>query len=238
MADLVTEEKKLLAFGASHLILIMACFLSLLGSVYLYDSKRAERAEAQLAAAQSQAKIVDSQNQTLQAQTQQQIAVLAQQNQALQSQIQALSVAIAQRDAQLVQSQQNILTLPPTQLAEQWGAVAQEPAPALDSQGHFLTTLPLAQKSLSALEAVNVLQADKQDLTNELGKQRTIASNSAEQLSKEQSAHSSDINACKVDKDTLQSQIAALKATARRSKFRWAIGGFAAGALSVLAHFI
>jgi hypothetical protein len=238
MADLVTEKKKLLAFGTSHLILIIACFLSLLGSIYLYDSRRAERAEMQLAAAQTQAKIVDNQNQVLQAQTQQQITALAQQNQALQVQIQALSTAIAQRDARLVQSQQNILTLPPTQLAEQWGAAAQEPAPVLDTQGHFLVTLPLAQKSLSALETATTLQADKQDLDNELDKQRTIANNSIEQLSKEQSAHSSDINACKVDKDTLQSQITALKASARRSKLRWGVGGFLAGALTVLAHFI
>jgi hypothetical protein len=238
MPNLSSEEKKLISFGTSHLILLISCFIFLVGCIYLYDSKRAEKAEVQAAAAQAQAKIVDTQNKTFQAQTQQQILVLTQQNQSLQAQIQVLTGAIAQRDAQLTQKQQNILTLPPSALAEQWGSAAQESAPDLDSQGNFLVALPLAQKSVSALESVTVLQADKQDLTSELTNQRTITENTELQLTKEQAAHTSDMNTCKVDKDALQSQITQLKASARRSKLRWGLGGFATGALMVLAHFI
>jgi hypothetical protein len=138
----------------------------------------------------------------------------------------------------LTQRQAEITTLPPTELANQWSAAASEPAPALDSQGHILATLPLAQKSLAAFEAEKALTADKQDLTQELQGQRTIADNNAAALAKEQAAHVSDQNACTTAKVALQAEVKKAKADAHRSKLRWAAGGFISGALAVLAHFI
>jgi DNA repair exonuclease SbcCD ATPase subunit len=233
-----SEGKKIIAFGFSHLVLLLACFIALLGCVYLYDSRRADAAEARAALAEAKAHTSDQQNAAFQQQTAQQIAALAEQNKLLQSQVGSLAAAIQQRDAALAQRQQEITTLPPSDLAEQWGAAAGEPAPALDGQGRILATLPLAQKSLTAIEAVATLQSDKQDLTGELANAQKIAANDVEALSKEQAAHASDQGACKTDKAALQAQITQLKRAARRSKIRSFAAGFLTGALTVAAHFI
>jgi hypothetical protein len=232
------EARKVLSYGLSHLIMLIACALLLVGSVYLYDSRRADQADARAALAEAKAKFTQDQNTTVQAQTQEQIAALAEQNKVLQSQVGALASSIEARDAQLAQRQAQITTLPPSDLAQEWGAAAQEPAPGLDSQGHFLATLPLAQKSLAAFEAEKALAVDKQDLTQELQGQHAIADNNAAALGKEQAAHLSDQNACTASKAALQAEVKKAKTDARRSKLRWAAGGFISGVLAMLAHFI
>jgi len=232
------EEKKLLAFGASHLVLIVACFVSLLGCVYLYDSIRAERADSRAALAEQKARAGDSANQAVQQETAREIANLAEQNRGLQAQIGGLAQAMAARDAALEREKQTVISLPPSELATKWGAAAGEPAPVLTPAGGFIATLPLAQKSLIALEAVQTLTRDKQDLAAQVSKEQAIAGNNAAALGSEQAAHASDNAACKLDKQALQAEVTKVKRDAARSKFRWAAGGFLSGALTVLAHFL
>jgi len=236
--NLEAKEKKLIAFGLSHLLLLVACFVALLGCIYLYNSRRSDAAEARAALAEAKAKTSDQQNTTFQQQTAQQIAALADQNKILQSQVGALALAMQARDAALAQRTQEITSLPPSELADQWGKAAGEPGPVLDNQGHILATIPLAQKSLAALASVTTLQSDKQDLSNELENEQKVAGNNADALSKEQAAHSSDQTACKADKDALQAQIVSLKRGAARSKIRSFVVGFLTGALTVAAHFL
>jgi hypothetical protein len=235
--SLPAQEKKIISYGLSHLVLLVACFVALLGCVYLYDSKRAELADTRATAAEAKAQVADQQNAGVQVQTQRQMAALAQQNQFLQNQIAALASAIAQRDAALAGQRQEIAGLAPPALAQEWGAAAQETAPPVDSQGHFLASLPLAQKSLSALISVATLQADNRDLTKQATELKQIISNDAGLLANERAAHQSDVAACTADKAALQAEVKKVKADARRSKIKWCLGGFAAGLISGLNKF-
>jgi septal ring factor EnvC (AmiA/AmiB activator) len=232
------DINKGIRYGASHLILLIVCFLLCVSGVYLYDSRRSDQADARATLAEVKAKITGDQNATFQAQTQQQIQALEQQNESLRGQIGTLAATIQARNSQLATREAEINNLAPEQLAAQWGTVAQEPAPAVDSQGHLLASLPLAQKSLAAMEAEKSLLADRQDLTSELQNQQKISDNNAAELAKEKSAHLSDQNACTADKAALQADIAKIKANARKSKFRWALGGFASGLIAGIVHFI
>jgi hypothetical protein len=90
--------------------------------------------------------------------------------------------------------------------------------------------MPLAQKSLTALENVPVFQKDKADLLLSLSDQTQATKNSDSALGKEQLAHVSDNNACKSDKLALTSQISKVKADARRSKIRSFLFGLGTGA--------
>jgi len=232
------EEKKIIAFGASHLVLIVSLCLAVILSVYLWDSKRADQADARAVLAMAHAQASDQQNKMFQVQVTQQIAALAEQNKALQSQVFMLVSAIAQRDAALSVKTQEIKTLPPTTLATQWGAAAQEPAPTIDDKGNFLATLPLAQKSLVALATVPVLQSDKQDLQTALDKERQVVVNDASVLSKEQSAHLADVNACKADLQASKAETAKAKADGRKGKIKSFLYGLVTGAVVVASHFI
>jgi hypothetical protein len=108
----------------------------------------------------------------------------------------------------------------------------------IDPQGNFLAPLPLAQKSLTALLAVPVLQADKKDLTAQVDAEKTALANSDKALGLERQAHASDNAACTADKKSLSAQIDKVKADARRSKFKWFLTGFVSGAATVLLHVI
>ena len=196
---------------------------------YEIISRQADRADAKFAAAQAAAQASDKQNATVQQQITQQIAALANQNAALQNQVLTLAQAIAHRDSALTVQTEAVPKLTPTDLGNQWGSVASEPAPQLDASGAFLVPLPLAQKSAVALMTVPVLQQDKKDLQGMVDTQRSVISNNVTALSFEKQAHLSDNAACKADKLALTDQVSKVKKDARRGKIKSFIYGAGVG---------
>ena len=146
-----TEVTKIYTFTKSHLVLAALLALAIFGCIHLYDARQADKADATAATSAAIAKEKDAEN----AQLQQQNAALQAQlaaNEAQQEQTAAALIAAAKAIQASTQQQVNkIPTLPPSQLAVQWGAAAQEPAPAIDAAGMFQVPLPLAQKSTVAL---------------------------------------------------------------------------------------
>ena len=244
--------KHLLSFSLSHLILITLLFLSIVGSVYLWDSKRASEAderanfaELQAQQADQKAKTADQQNQALQASTLAQIQALTTSNRSLQAQVSSLASVIAKRDSDLAAQQKAVVAMTPTALSTAWGSAAKEPAPVVDPDGNFLASLPLAQKSLEAFNSVSVLTADNRDLTDTVSVQKNVISNDGLAFAAEVKAHSGDVTACTADKAALNADKAALvaenkkiKVDARKSRLKWGLGGFISGAVTVLIHFL
>lgn len=225
-------EKKAVAFGLSHLILILVLVASVIAGVYLYDSRRADQADSRAALAALKAEQADQKNSAVQQSTSTQIAILASQNAALQQQVSALASAIAVRDAALSRAVSTVPSQSPSSLAVEWGVSAGEPAPAIDPQGNFIATLPLAQKSTIALMTVPTLKADNADLTAQVAKDTTVIANDGQSLRLEKEAHLSDNASCVADKAALNASVQKVKADGRRSKFRWAAMGYVAGLLS------
>ena len=246
------EVKSIVSFGTSHLILIVLLALTLVGSVYLWDSKRSDLADAKASAAVLQAqqadqkaKTADQQNQALQASTLAQIQALTTSNRSLQAQVSSLASAIAKRDSDLAAQQKAVVAMTPTALSTAWGSAAKEPAPVVNPDGNFLASLPLAQKSLEAFNSVSVLTADNRDLTDTVSVQKNVISNDGLAFAAEVKAHSGDVTVCTADKAALNADKAALvaenkkiKVDARKSKIKWALGGVVTGAVTVLIHFL
>ena len=224
-----SEAKKIINFGLSHLILLVLLFVAIFGASYFYTSKRAEVAELRAEASAALAKQADANNVAFQLATKQEIGALKQQNLALTTQVATLAGAIARRDAALQTRKVEIKQLPPTQLATQWGSAAHEPAPTVSTDGNLLTPLPLAQKSLIALEEVPVLQKDKGDLQQSLGIQTQATLNSDAARTREEQAHLSDNLTCKADKTALTDQIDKVKKEATRGKLRTFLYGVGVG---------
>lgn len=233
-----SDAKKLLSFGTSHFIMLVMIFAALFGASYIYTSKRAELADLRASASEALAKKADADNAAFQNVMRQEIGALKEQNMALASQVSALASSIAQRDAALATRKEEIKQLPPTELATQWGASAHEPAPVVSADGTFAAPMPLAQKSLTALEEVPVLQKDKGDLQQALSIQTQATRNSDAALGKEEQAHLSDVNTCKVDKQALKDEIDKVKKDAARDKRKWGVAGYILGALSVALKLI
>jgi len=236
--ELQVVEKKVKAawaFGASHLVLIACLAAALLGAIYLWDSKAADRADARAALAQALSAQKDKDNAALQKTNADQQAQFARQNAALQGEVSSLASAVAKRDATFQTHAAAVPTLAPPALAIEWGKAASEPAPVVDTSGNALVPLPLAQKSVIALELVPVLQQDKRDLQASLDKDAQVISNDGAALGKEQAAHFSDKAACTADKNTLKADLDQAKADARKGKIRWFLYGVGAGIGATIA---
>lgn len=226
-----TDAKKVITFGLSHIILITLLAASICFGVYLYDSKRADRADAAASQAQTIAQIQDKTNVQIQSQTLSTLSAIQQQNVLLQQQVVALEATLSQRDQALVTSQKNVQNLTPLALSTQWGQVAQEPAPGIDKDGNFLVALPLARKSVDALLAVPILTQDSADLTKQVTDLNKVVTNDNTALQSEITAHQSDVKTCTDDKTALNAQIVKVKADAAKSKRIWGIVGFVLGTI-------
>jgi phosphohistidine phosphatase SixA len=224
---LESDIKKVWTFGVSHLVLVGMLCVALIGGVYLYDSKRADSADAQAALSAIQAKQQEQVNAQLQQQNVQLQAVIAtdkvQQEQtaaALISATQALKAATAKQVA-------SVPTLAPPALATEWGQLAQEPTPSIDTAGNFQIPLPLAQKSVVALIQVSSLEKQNQQLTDANTAQAKATADADKQLDSEKTAHTSDNTTCVVEKKALGDQITKLKADNRKKNIKYMIfGGF------------
>ena len=217
-------------FNKWHVALILVALLlvSLLG--YKIISAQADRADARFAAAQAAAAASDKQNAAIQQQIVQRLSELASENQRLEGQVFTLATAINKRDTALTVQTSTVPKLTPTELGNQWGAVAAEPSPQVDATGNFVVPVPLAQKSVVALMTVPVLQADKRDLQSEVTAKTSIISNDASALSSEKQVHLSDNATCKADKQALTAQVDKVKKDARRGKIRSFLYGVGVGA--------
>ena len=71
-----TDAVKVWTFGKSHLVLTLALVAALIGGVYLFESKRADVADAKAAASQALAQQQDAENAKVQAANAAQIAQL------------------------------------------------------------------------------------------------------------------------------------------------------------------
>lgn len=228
------DVKKVISFGLSHLVLVGMLCVALIGAIYFYDSRRADRADAQAALSALQAKQQEQVNVQLQQQNVQLQAIVAadkiQQEQtaaALVAAANALKAATAKQIA-------SIPTLAPPALAVEWGQLAQEPTPAINAAGNFDIPLPLAQKSVVALIQVPSLEKQNQQLSDANAAQMKATADADKQLDSEKTAHTSDNATCVLDKKALNDQISKLKADNRKKNIKYMIfGGFIVETLKV-----
>ena len=217
-------------FDKTHLALALFVVLLSGGLGYKVISAQADRSDARFAAAQAAAAASDKQDAALQQQIVQRLSELTNENQRLEDQVLTLAAAISKRDTTLTVQTSAVPKLTPTELGNQWGAVAAEPSPQVDASGAFVVPVPLAQKSLVALMTVPVLQADKRDLQSEVTAKASVISNDASALSSEKQAHLADNATCKADKQELVAQVDRVKKDARRGKIRSFLYGVGVGA--------
>lgn len=221
------DIQKVYTFTKSHLVLAALLALAIFGCIHLYDARQADKADATAATSAAIAKEKDAEN----AQLQQQNAALQAQlaaNEAQQEQTAAALIAAAKAIQASTQQQVNkIPTLPPSQLAVQWGAAAQEPAPAIDAAGMFQVPLPLAQKSTVALIEVPSLTSQNEKLTDANTALNGALSDADKQLDSEKAAHLGDNQTCAADKKALQDEVVKVKKDARRRSLKYMLlGGF------------
>lgn len=209
-----TDAKKVWAFGVSHLVLISLLFVSLVGSVYLFDSRRVDKADyaAQLAQ-QHEAQVVAA-NTTFQQQTQARIAELTATVAQLQSKQQV-------RNSQLATQQKTDESLAPTDLADRWEKLVPDSKVLPTPSGYILDSAS-GLETIQSLEQLPVLTANLADETQ-------IANSFQSEYKLEQSAHISDNETCKVQLATDATVLKSVKADARKSKWKWFIAGVVTG---------
>jgi uncharacterized protein YlxW (UPF0749 family) len=224
---------KVWTFDKTHIVLIICLFVALLGGFYLYDSKRADKANAAAAQAQEIAQVQDKTNQQVQALTLAQLAALQQSNLNLQNEVASLEATVASRNASLNKQQNALPAATAPQIVSQWqilvpeGTIAYDPANAL-----FSLDRPAAQETVKQLLSVPVLTQDNADLAKSVSDLKTEVSNDDAALKTEIGAHQSDIKTCTEDKAALNATIVQIKADAKKSKWHWFGIGYVAGFIS------
>lgn len=224
--NIVTRD---IDWARHHLFLLVAVVVLAVGSVYGIELILARRANDQWVAQKTLLDQMQKQNEQTQVITKAQIDALTQQNAQLAQQFEAAMTAMAARDTQLLKDREEIKSLPPTALATKWGAAANQPAPALQSNGDFDVPLPLAQVSYDALLQVPVLTKDNQDLKGQVQTETQIAQNNQGKFEQEQKAHTSDNDTCKQTIATKDAEIKKVKADSRKRNIIVAIIGIALG---------
>lgn len=231
---LENDIKKVWTFGISHLVLVGLLCVALIGGVYLYDSKRADKADAQAAISAVQAKQQEQVNAQLQQQNVQLQAIVAADKVQQEQTAAALIAASEALKAATAKQVASVPTLTPSALAIQWGQLAQEPTPAIDTSGDFQVSLPLAQKSVVALIQVPSLEKQNQQLTDANVAQTKATVDADKQLDSEKTAHTSDNTTCTTDKKALNDQIGQLKADNKKRNLKWFLtGGFVVEAIKI-----
>ena len=191
----------------THIILYVCLAGALLGGTYLITDRQAEHARTQLAVAQAQLVQTQAANNTFQSQVAQQLAQLQAQNADLAKALQARQTVEIKLPAQNA-------TLSASQVAQGLGQGATA------SGDTIVLPLPLGQIALTDMQLVPMLQTDKAQLSTELA-------NETQSLQLEKEAHTSDVKALNAQIDVDKVELKAVKAEARKSKFKW----FAAGVI-------
>jgi hypothetical protein len=219
------DVEKAVKWGTSHIVMLAIIAGCMVVAVYLYDSKRADQADARAATIDAVAKQKDADNAAFQQQSARQQAARDAAYQQLQQQVAGLLQVIASRNQKVATQVAEAPKLQPPELAKQWAGAAAEPVPGIDAGGNFVVPLPLATKSYVALIQVPVLAADVADQKAAMEKQAQEIDNRQAALASEKVAHQSDVDACKADKLALNADLLKAKADARKSKFHWFISG-------------
>jgi len=222
MSELQTLEasaKKVFAFGVSHLVLIGALALSLIGGVFLYDSKRADIATAAASLAEAKATALAQQNSQLQAATTKELSDLEQQNEVLQAQYKTLQTQFVALASQRTAAQTQVKELPPAEVQKDLEA----------KLGGSLTDVEILRKDDSIVTDYPIVLQQNTVLTSEVQSQSTTVSNLQQSLQLETSAHASDVTTCKAQLAADATTLKAVKAQARKSKFKWFIAGVITG---------
>ena len=220
---------KVWTFDKTHVVLIVTLFLSLLGGVYLYDSRRAVQADARAAIAEATGQQADAANIKNQAALAAQLQALQDQNANLSKEVSSLEVTMATRDVALARQQQTVTNLPPIQIASKWQDLIAVPGSVAVTNNGYSVTTPGAVATVQALMSVDTLKKDKADLQTENKDLTQKAANSDAALGVETKAHQADNSTCKQDLATAAAVLKKTKADARRSKFRWFFAGLVTG---------
>ena len=160
---------------------------------------------------------------------------------ALQAKLQAEDAALIQANVALAtaltRQQKTDATLPPTDLVARWNALVPQAAASVTPKG---VTLPNTG-AIATVQQLEIIPVQQEEITNE----QTLVAN-GEALAVAQAKQVTDLTAqitglklsAVDDAKVCQTQIAVVKADARKSKKRWFIAGFVAGiATRILGKF-
>ena len=206
-----TDAVKVWTFGKSHLVLTLALVAALIGGVYLFESKRADVADAKAAASQALAQQQDAENAKVQAANAAQIAQLIQVETQLSTQLQTLQAQYSALAAQRQQAATVVAQLPPAAVQGDLEAKLGGPLSSPDilrKDDTIVTDYPIVEKEL-VVQSDSIINLDSQVVTLKT------------EFTTEQSSHASDNATCAVDKKALNDQIGKVKADARKSKWKW-----------------
>jgi len=243
--DIIAAEKKVgLFFDPIHLILVGFLIVALLSGVYLFESKRAEIAEAKAEvatqaakAAQEAANASEAQNKTLQEQAEATEAAQAAANAKLEAANEQLLAANKQLLSTLAAQQQKDAALSPSAQAQRWEALVPSAEVTTTSSGFSVDSAG----GLSTIQDLEELPLDRQEISNlnqELSNETKIANDNEVSLKAEQAAHLSDIENDKkqliAEQDNtkaVQAQFNAYKKKAHRNLIRAFFAGVIAGVI-------
>ena len=160
---------------------------------------------------------------------------------ALQAKLHAEDDALVQANVALAtaltKQQKTDATLPPTDLVARWNALVPQAAASVTPKG---VTLPNTG-AIATVQQLEIIPVQQEEITNE----QTLVTN-GDALAVAQTKQVTDLTAqitglklsAVDDAKVCQTQIAVVKADARKSKRRWFVVGFVAGiATRILGHF-
>lgn len=152
---------------------------------------------------------------------------------AVTQQIQGLESAMTVRNTQLAKAQQTDKTMPPSELAQHWEGLIDEPNGITSGTAGLLVDDQAARTTVSELEQVPILQQNVADDTDIIAaREKQIGSLTDAYTSCQKNV--SGLGVQITDADTAcKAQVAAAKAVARKSKRNWFLAGMAAGAAIV-----
>ena len=200
MSELQTIEKKIgIWLDTKHLVLVGLLIVALLGAVYLFESKRADIAEAKADLASQAATLLTKaaansalQNAAIQQANKEQQAALESANAQLIQANKQLQASNAQLTAKLINQQHQDAQLPPTGQASRWEALVPQATVTVTSAGFSVDP----NGGLATLQDLEELTTDRtkiENLESESNISETLLQNEEKALQLEQAAHVSDL---------------------------------------------
>jgi hypothetical protein len=211
-----------------HLVLYGLLIVSAIGLTYFIESKVADKAESKYEAQKAISDQKDSANVQFQKQIADQVAQLTLQNTQLQEVNKQQINLVSTLTAQLQVSKTKDAVLPPPELASRIQTLAPGGTVTVVAGGYTLDQ-PEAISVAQNLEEVPVLTQQLADKDVIIKNDDSVISNEDKALEEEKQSRASDDAASAADKATLNQEIAAVKAEAKRSRLRWFVAGVVAG---------
>jgi hypothetical protein len=230
-SDITAIEKKIgVWLDPAHLVLLGLLILSLLGGVYLFESKQVAAAEARAQVATEVAKVA----QEAAASSAIQNAAQQEQNKTIQAQMAAVTAQLQTANSQLQAANKQLVTalaaqrktdasLSPQDQAGRWQQIVPTAKVTVTPTG--FTVDP--QGGLDTLQALEELPFDRRqigNLTTEVTNDEKIIANDVVSLSSEKTAHASDLandqkqlTSCQDETKKVQADFTVYKHKARRN---------------------